>query len=1287
MRILLFLCFLVTSVCLQAQKPELITSLGHSGTPWKVSFDSSSSYLLSTVLDEGASFLWDTESGKIIKTFPAGNGTTIYSASFSKGGKYIARMDSDSSLTIIETGSWIIKYRIKLPATGDIDFAPDDEYFVLSVFKSATAWCYHTATGQLVRKIDYTGKLLSDNAFHSCKKIGSSYKIYSYLNNGDYSFSDSLGIADVLGQYCKLFKAIQYSEDGHWIIRLDSGKCTAINPDNPGETWSISGMFQSAVVNPANNLLLTVTAKKHIPQIWEIPTGKLVGFLEYTEPGSVIQLRSGSSIAFSGTGKYIIGESMENYFLWDTGTGQLLDSGRSDRAGLYNAIQNFFDSKDQYLATVSAKTGSLITLTPLPVIDDKLYLRSRIDFLPLPVTSNEGNLFAIGLDSMLQVVDAMTGKPVFLLNDSTGQVGNIQYYNSQPWIAWQTNKQMQMVSLNTGKQVFSYHAKGTASLSYYTISSDGRQLAIMQDDGIIALYNLPSFKLTKLISSGKGFSYSPIPNIRWPDRFIKVLAFLDGDQELAIVDTGTLRIYSLTLKKFTSSMALPHMSVPGEYEGDDEQWYHPASVQYGGQGYLATTDPGGKTVIWCKTDKGYRPLRKPCYGRVLFTRNGATFLHHEGHKFGIYSTASGKELDTLYRGLQYNIHWRSGRLALYEGQSVSIYDPQQKKYLQHYVLSPEERDGIILWNKGNLMLCLGSSFIAIRNATDGRLLYRYYPYQKNDYLITDSLGRYDGSEEAINSIYASCGRELIELPQFREMAWEPGLAAKMTGANTERIEAGDIGTLDLCNQTPVISYLGTPTREHYAFKIKARMGGIGTTKIFINDKLIKTDSVNITTVDSTYQVVFDRPAFDPFLVSGEYNRLTVKATTIQSGLTSKVKTVKIFKTKSSVPPKLYSICVGISAYSKPQLKLNFAAKDAEVFNETIKAAATKFLGKENVINYLFTTNADTANAPTKKNIQAAFQKVAATATADDIILVFLSGHGVMINATKQFYYLTVNSPGFAIEGVEKEVAVSTDELNEWLRTIKAKKEILILDACNSGQIVDGFIAAKNLPANQERALEQLRAATGLFILAASAAGKPSFEMSQYDQGILTYSLLEGIKHGAALLNQNEIDISKWFQFAARHVTELSKDIEDRQYPKIVENTTFTIGMVDEAIKNAIPTSVTKPIFGAAQLIETNSLTDDLFLMDSIHSVMQDLSWKPSGSPLLFLEDYKGNNVFHIIGLYSKTSAGYQFKISLQRGSKIINRINIKRAASNLDGLTKEIINFAVISAKANMETP
>src|SRR5205823_7095414 len=128
-------------------------------------------------------------------------------------------------------------------------------------------------------------------------------------------------------------------------------------------------------------------------------------------------------------------------------------------------------------------------------------------------------------------------------------------------------------------------------------------------------------------------------------------------------------------------------------------------------------------------------------------------------------------------------------------------------------------------------------------------------------------------------------------------------------------------------------------------------------------------------------------------------------------------------------------------------------------------------------------------------------------------------------------------------------AVTSTELTEWIKQIPALKQVMILDTCAAGAAAKKLTEQRNVTGDQIRAIERLRDRTGFHVLMGCAADKVSYEATQYAQGLLTYSLLESMK-GAALRDDEFVDISKLFQYAADRVPQLAQHIGGIQKPMI-----------------------------------------------------------------------------------------------------------------------------------------
>lgn len=245
-------------------------------------------------------------------------------------------------------------------------------------------------------------------------------------------------------------------------------------------------------------------------------------------------------------------------------------------------------------------------------------------------------------------------------------------------------------------------------------------------------------------------------------------------------------------------------------------------------------------------------------------------------------------------------------------------------------------------------------------------------------------------------------------------------------------------------------------------------------------------------------------------------------------------------------PNLFILSVGTANYAGTKLDLKFAGKDAlaDAFQQIGRQLFIHTPGK--VISHILTTDNSAYPTPTKANIKQAFEAIKKEAKAADILLVYFSGHGIAKG--DEFYYLTQDMSSFEAEIEGKNRTVSNTELTRWINDIPALKQVLILDACNSGKVVESFALSRGLNSSQIRALEQLKDRTGMFVLTGSAADKLSrYQAGQFGQGLLTYSLLEGIK-GEVPDKFGHVDIMKLFRYATDRVPELAKGIGGIQTP-------------------------------------------------------------------------------------------------------------------------------------------
>ena len=582
------------------------------------------------------------------------------------------------------------------------------------------------------------------------------------------------------------------------------------------------------------------------------------------------------------------------------------------------------------------------------------------------------------------------------------------------------------------------------------------------------------------------------------------------------------------------------------------------------------------------------------------------------------------------------------------------------------------------------------------DAQSGKLLYSFFAVDSTDYLVIDSLDRYDGTEAARNLLHFTCGTEVIELSQVKDQLWVPNLVERIMRG--EIINAKSLTDLDICSLTPEVEDLSSLYEYH--FRIYPRKGGLGTCVVYINGiELKRINGRELNKVNKYYELKIPFRELSQYFVADHENIITVKAFTADNSFSSRG--LKIYEDKAAVisnRPNLFAVMIGISDYKGEELDLKYAAKDANDLSTTLSISAKKFLntdGKEHVFTYNLTTDTNRYLYPEKNGIKKVLEEIGKMATPNDILLLFFAGHGIIDDKLNKFFFLTADASFRSSKDLSTNVGITTDELAEWMKPgkIKVQKRILIFDACKSGQAIKDFVKIGNVDqeyisarsdekAKEIKAIEKLNEKSGLFIFSASASNQNAYETSQFSQGILTYALLKTIKEQPDILQSGKyLDISRWFNSAEKIVTEISKESGARQNPQIVSNTNFNIGIVDDEVVASIKISAGIILFTSSnfQNKDDNIADDDLGLNKLINEKLSDIST----GEIIYAPMTNASSIFSLSGRYEVIGDTVSVKINLKNDNKIENKFEVMGKKPELDALASEIISKTLDWLKNN----
>jgi uncharacterized caspase-like protein len=130
------------------------------------------------------------------------------------------------------------------------------------------------------------------------------------------------------------------------------------------------------------------------------------------------------------------------------------------------------------------------------------------------------------------------------------------------------------------------------------------------------------------------------------------------------------------------------------------------------------------------------------------------------------------------------------------------------------------------------------------------------------------------------------------------------------------------------------------------------------------------------------------------------------------------------------------------------------------------------------------------------------------------------------------------------------LGLSNAELYQLISRIPARKKLMLIDACHSGEMLAAFTTRG---AAEERALAQLARSSGIFVMSATDSDQFASEVTALGHGVFTYGLLQAMR-AAAGETRRERMVGEIVSQAARLIPEVSVAHRTRpQYPMVFSN--------------------------------------------------------------------------------------------------------------------------------------
>jgi len=226
--------------------------------------------------------------------------------------------------------------------------------------------------------------------------------------------------------------------------------------------------------------------------------------------------------------------------------------------------------------------------------------------------------------------------------------------------------------------------------------------------------------------------------------------------------------------------------------------------------------------------------------------------------------------------------------------------------------------------------------------------------------------------------------------------------------------------------------------------------------------------------------------------------------------------------------KLFVVAAAVNKYGDPEIQpLAFSVADAE---SVIEAMRSRTRGLYDFDEATVLTNEKVTPKTWKQALKQLQQRLKNVAQPDDLVVLFLAGHGVVDSKTQKYYFVghdlklaNFNKGLFA-------ACISWDDFRS-LADIPCRK-LALLDTCHSGAI------QPQRSRDLKRAVRQLHEDV-IFTVTASTGEQLSAEKASWQHGAFTKCLLEALDGRADKSRDGVVTLDEAVAYVKRSVSELT----------------------------------------------------------------------------------------------------------------------------------------------------
>lgn len=675
--------------------------------------------------------------------------------------------------------------------------------------------------------------------------------------------------------------------------------------------------------------------------------------------------------------------------------------------------------------------------------------------------------------------------------------------------------------INSGKTILDYKGHTKAAICY-ALSRDGKRLLTGGADGQIILWNADTGDTLRVIRSYR----QPVFDVQFT---------ADETRVVSCSWDATLKVHQLATGKLETYFDFQNMSAYNLLVHPNDLYVFTTRLDHSLQMWELDT----KTAV--RTFTGHTDvigsLRMSSDQKTLLTASWDGTVRQ-------WDVASGLML-TKWRG-----HGGAVHIAIYhpDGKSVfsagadrviRLWDAATGKVLHQFSGHRAEVTSLIVSPDQKMLISHSVDGITkFWDLTTRKEFFEHIHLGTRDWMAKSPEGYFHGTDQARQFIHFVDGLQTYSVDQFFNDYYRPDLMPKIFQSRGSSSDTKGVQGKLQNSPPPGVRLALLPTNDPAKAELHVKVTHMGAAvqevKVFHNGKrlpLLAGDQKfpSVRGESATYHQVVN-------LVAGS-NLFSASATN-SDRVESDIETKELFSEVVGKNSTCHVLAVGINQYKNPRMVLSYAQPDAQSFGEVMNQKG-QGLFKSLVVHPLYDQQA------TRANLLKKLDELAAVVQPEDVFIFYYAGHGSMVD--NQFFFIPTESARLYDLAALKLEAVEASVLQERLKHIKALKQLIVMDACQSGASVE-LLATRG--AAEEKAIAQLSRSAGIHVMASAGSDQFATEFAELGHGLFTYLLLKALGGEAdGAPKDGKVTIYELKSYLDDQVPEVTRKMKGKpQYP-------------------------------------------------------------------------------------------------------------------------------------------